>query len=132
MRLPHSYYSQLLLFHFVIQTRGTHVVGTGFSQTEVCPNLYNDNRRKCYILFGEKCVSETSARAYTQGNLKPSLISWHGLSIKQNSATCRYDKLVIYKWHSFNSFKHAWIGSLYLVPSVLMCYFEGVVQVKCY
>lgn len=47
------------------------------------------------VLFGEKCVSETSARAYTQGNLKPSLISWHGLSIKQNSATCRYDKLVI-------------------------------------
>lgn len=84
------------------------------------------------VLFGEKCVSETSARAYTQGNPKPPLISWHGLSIKQNSATCRYDKLVIYKWHSFNSFKHAWIGSLYLVPSVLMCYFEGVVQVKCY
>lgn len=49
MRLPHSYYSQLLLFHFVIQTRGTHVVGTGFSQTEVYPNLYNDNSAVFYL-----------------------------------------------------------------------------------
>lgn len=83
------------------------------------------------VLFGEKCVSETSGRAHTQGNLKPPLISWHGLSIKQNSATCRYDKLVINGIRLTVLNMHGWDPYI-LFPSLLMCYSEGVVQVKCY